>query len=76
MSARGMEVVERRVLELRNYAIGQLGQIPKARVVSIPSGPMASALVAVALPAQIDGRALQTMLRDKYSIIVKLAEKQ
>jgi selenocysteine lyase/cysteine desulfurase len=75
-SARGMAMIERRVLELREYTIRQLRSVSSVSVVSAPAGPLASALVAVALPSRIDSQALQTTMRDKHNIMVKLVEKQ
>ncbi|MGH7460580.1 MAG: aminotransferase class V-fold PLP-dependent enzyme, partial [Longimicrobiales bacterium] len=74
--ARGITTIERRVLELRDYTTRQLKLIPNVSILSAPSGPSASALVAVRLPSTIDSQALQTTLRDKYNIMVKLVEKQ
>ena len=73
---RGMASIERRVLELRAYAVRQLRTLPKVTVISAPSGPLATALVAVVLPGAIDAEALQATLLGKYSIMVKLVEKQ
>jgi selenocysteine lyase/cysteine desulfurase len=75
-TARGMGMIERRVFELREYAVRQLKNIPGVTVVSAPAGPLASALVTVELPSGVDSQALQTTMRDKHSIMVKMVEKR
>ncbi len=75
-NARGIADIERRVMELREYTIAQLTRVRDVSVLSAPAGPMASALVAVLLPTRVDSQALQTAMRDKHGIMVKLVEKQ
>ena len=76
MQARGMAAVENHDLALRNRAYAGLTKIAKLTVVSAPAGPLATALVSFLLPAEIDSQALQTTLREKYSIMVKMVEKK
>ena len=72
----GMGRVEGRVLELRHRAFTGLQGMRPVRVVSAPPGPMATGMVAFILPDSIDSRALQTTLRDKHNILIKMVEKR
>lgn len=72
--ARGMAAVEKRILELRERVHQGLASIPHLEVVSPPTGPSASALVAVRLPHETPARTLQLRLRERHGIMVKLVE--
>lgn len=72
--ARGMAAVERRILELRERLYQGLVRIPRLEVVSPPTGPNASALVAVRLSGETPARPLQLQLRDRHNIMVKCVE--
>ena len=63
MRARQMTAVESYNFELRNRAYAGLQKISKLRVVSAPPGPLATALVAARLPADIDSRQVRDVLR-------------
>ena len=76
MSARGMAAVERHNIALRNRAYAGLEEIPKLEVVSTPPGPLATALVAARLPADIDSRHVRDTLRQKHDVIIKMVEKR
>jgi selenocysteine lyase/cysteine desulfurase len=75
-NARGVPEIERTVLRLREYTIAQLKSIRDISVLSAPSGPLASALVAVLIPGRVDSQVLQVALRDKHNVMVKLVERQ
>lgn len=74
--ARGMPAVEQRILELRERLLRGLAGIPRLEIVSPPTGRSASALVAARLPAAIPARTVQTWLRERHAIMVKLVEEQ
>lgn len=72
----GMAEVERHNLALRDRAYAGLKQIGGLRLVGPPPGPLATAMVAFALPDQVDGGDLRDRLRRKHGITVKMIEKQ
>jgi selenocysteine lyase/cysteine desulfurase len=74
MQAQGMASVEQRILELRERVYQGLSSIGRLQMVSPPTGPTASALVAAQLPAEIEARPFQRMLRDRHNLIVKRVE--
>jgi selenocysteine lyase/cysteine desulfurase len=74
--ALGMTTIEQRIIGLRNRFYAQLGNFAALRLVSPPPGPLATALVAVVLPAEIDSKAMRDRLHDRHGIIVKMAEKR
>lgn len=74
--ALGMPTIEQRVIALRNRFYDGLGNFGRLRLVSPPPGPLATALVAVILPAEIDSKAMRDRLHDRHGIIVKMAEKR
>ncbi len=76
MQARGMATVERRILALRDHLYAGLLRIPNLRVMSAPPGAMASALVAVELPADIDGARLRITMLEKHKTVIKTVEKR
>lgn len=76
MRARQMTAVESYNFELRNRAHAGLQKISKLRVVSAPPGPLATALVAARLPADIDSRQVRDVLRERHGIIIKMVEKR
>lgn len=49
---------------------------PCGQVVSAPPGPLATALVAARLPADIDSRQVRDVLRERHGIIIKMVEKR
>jgi selenocysteine lyase/cysteine desulfurase len=73
---RGIAVSENQNLRLRNRAYEGLQKIAKVRVVSAPPGPLATALVAFKLPAEVDSRAFRGTLSAKYNMILKQTEKR
>jgi len=74
--ALGMPAIEQRIIALRNRFYAGLGNFAGLRLVSPPPGPLATALVAVVLPAQIDSKLMRDRLHDRHRIIVKMAEKR
>jgi cysteine desulfurase/selenocysteine lyase len=74
--ALGMPAIEQRVIALRNRFYAGFGTFAGLRMVSPPPGPLATALVAVVLPDQIDSKAMRERLHDRHGIIVKMAEKR
>lgn len=73
---RGIAATEARNLALRNRAYEGLKKIARARVVSAPPGPHATALVAFALPDAADSSAFRTTMRQKYNLMLKQTEKR
>ena len=73
---RGMKEVERRTLELRNRAYAGLKTIQKIELVSVPPGPLATALVSFRLPDNINSRTLRDQLLERHKIVVKVGEKR
>ena len=76
MRKRGMAIVEKRVIELRDQAYAGLIKISKIQVVSPPPGPLTTALVAFKLPDAVESRAFREVLLKKYRIEIKVAEKR
>jgi selenocysteine lyase/cysteine desulfurase len=73
---RGIAASEERNLALRNYAYEGLKKIAKARLVSAPPGPLATALVAFEVPAGVDSSALRNTIAQKHKIVLKMTEKR
>ena len=74
MRARGTTAVEQRILALRERVHEGLASIARLEVVSPPTGPNASALVAVRLPDDVPARAFHAALRERHNLIVKRVE--
>ena len=75
ISAIGLDRIESHNSALRDRLYAALQDVPKMRVVSAPSGPLASALLSYMLPDNIPSGALHERLRDKYRIEVKVVPK-
>jgi len=73
--AYGLAAIERRVLELREYTLDRLKQVPKVRVISTFPSSIASGLVAMTLPAEIKAPLLLKTLNEKHNVVVKMVEK-
>ena len=56
MRQRGQASVHARTLALRNLAYDGLARIPRLRPASAPAGPMATVLVAIYLPPEVNSR--------------------
>ncbi|MEO7043429.1 MAG: aminotransferase class V-fold PLP-dependent enzyme [Gemmatimonadaceae bacterium] len=72
VSAIGLDRIEAHNLALRSRLYAALQNVPRVRVVSAPSGPLASALLSYTLPENIQSGALHERLRDKHKIEVKV----
>jgi selenocysteine lyase/cysteine desulfurase len=70
-----MDRIESHNRALRDRLFAALHDVPKIRVVSAPPGPLASALVTFALPANRESRAFQEMMRSKHDIELKMVPK-
>jgi selenocysteine lyase/cysteine desulfurase len=76
-STRGAAAVEAHNLALRNAAYAGLARMPRLRLASAPPGdPMATALVAARLPAEIDSKVFRETLAAQHGVVVKMAEKR
>jgi selenocysteine lyase/cysteine desulfurase len=77
MQARGMAAVAGRNLALRNRLYEGLARIPRLRMASAPPGdPMATAMVAAYLPAEVDSAAFRAAMLERHNLVVKMAEKR
>jgi len=72
VSAIGLDRIESHNLALRNRLHAALQNVSRVRVVSAPSGPLASALLSYTLPDDVRSGALHERLRDKHKIEVKV----
>jgi selenocysteine lyase/cysteine desulfurase len=76
MQSRGFADVERHNTGLRNRLYSGLQHIPKARIMSAPPGPLATALIGVAIPDHIDPQKFAFTLHDQYKVTVRTATKE
>ena len=76
MLAIGLQQVESHNLALRHLFYAALADIASLRLVSPPPGPLATALVAAALPPDVDSKLLRVQLHDGRKIVLKMAEKR
>jgi selenocysteine lyase/cysteine desulfurase len=76
MNARSMAAVESHARALRNRAYAELARLDRITLASPPPGPLATGIVAFALPAEIDSQKLRDTLRDRHGIVVKMVEKR
>ncbi|MGQ0560090.1 MAG: aminotransferase class V-fold PLP-dependent enzyme [Sphingosinicella sp.] len=67
----GMVEIERRVLALRERLWRELSRIPRVTMASPPPGPLASGLIAIRLPDEIEARTVSQRLRDQHGIIAR-----
>lgn len=74
LDVQGMPAVERCILDLRHHVFNGLAKISKLHLESPPKGPGATALVACRLPPDVQAQHLQSVLREKYGIMVKRVE--
>jgi selenocysteine lyase/cysteine desulfurase len=75
VSAIGLDRIEAYNLALRNRLYAALQGVPKARVVSSPPGPLASALLTFRLPDAIESGGFQQLMREKHKIELKVVPK-
>jgi selenocysteine lyase/cysteine desulfurase len=67
----GIADVERRVLALRNHAWRAFSSLPDVRMASPPPGPLASGLVAIRLPAEVEARPFLRRLRERHHVVAR-----
>jgi selenocysteine lyase/cysteine desulfurase len=75
-NARNVARIEEHNLALRNRVFQGLQQLPGLKLMSPPSGPLASALVAFALPSSVDNRELLRKLSQNHHIVTRAIEKE
>jgi selenocysteine lyase/cysteine desulfurase len=75
-NARGVAKIEEHNLALRNRAYQELAQLAGLKMISLPPGPLSTALVSFALPPELDSRAFQQKLREKYRLITRYIPKE
>ncbi len=63
-------------MALRDRAYRGLEQLPRVRMMSLESGPLATPMVSFALPDDLDVRALLTTLRITYNVQLKAIDKK
>jgi selenocysteine lyase/cysteine desulfurase len=72
----GVGRIEAHNLALRQKFYASLADVPSLRLVSPPPGPLATALVAAALPPEIDSKLMRMRMHDRHRIVLKMAEKR
>ena len=75
LSAIGLSRIATHTLGLRNRLHAALQDVPKLRVVSVPPGALASAMLTYRLPDEIESSAFQQRMRDKHNIELKVVPK-
>jgi selenocysteine lyase/cysteine desulfurase len=75
VSAIGIERIQVHNLGLRSRVFTALQEVPRIRVVSADTGPLASGLVTFELPADRESRAFQVMMREKHNVELKMVPK-
>lgn len=68
---RSIAASEVKNVRLRNRAYEGLKRIAKVRVVSVPAGPLATALVAFELPEKVNNVAFRNTMANKYNVILR-----
>ena len=68
---RGIAATEAQNVRLRNRAYEGLKTIAKVRVVSVPPGPLATALVAFELPETVNNVAFRNTMATKHNVILR-----
>jgi len=68
----GPERIEAHNRGLRNRLYAALQDVPRLQVVSAPSGPLASALLAYRLPDDLESRVFQARMRERHNIELKV----
>lgn len=76
LSAIGIPRIEAHNLALRNRLHSALQTVPQLRVVSSPSGTLASPLLTYTLPESVESGALRERMRVKHNIELKIVPKQ
>ncbi len=68
----GRQAVEARALDLRQRLYEALTKLPKIRLASPPAGPLASPILTIELPKEINSGALADRLNKTHRIVVKV----
>lgn len=68
---RGVAKIEEHNKALRKRAYDGLSQIAGVKMMSLPSGPLTSALVSIAIPDRYNSRQMLEKLRNKYQIVTR-----
>jgi selenocysteine lyase/cysteine desulfurase len=76
LAAIGIDRIEAHNLSLRNRLFASLPKVRHLRVVSPPSGPLASPLLTFELPRDVDSHALQLRLLERHRVMVKVVPGQ
>ena len=71
---RGMDDVFRHNIALRTRAYDALTRVRRLTLASPPPGPLATALVTAALPADVPSRQLRDTLLARHGVVVKMVE--
>jgi len=75
VSAMGMDRIEAHNRALRDRVFAALHEVPRIRVVSAPTGSLASGLVTFMLPDDRESRAFQQTMRSKHNVELKMVPK-
>jgi selenocysteine lyase/cysteine desulfurase len=71
----GMPRVFAHNLALRDRVVDGLLEMPRVRLVSARRGPLASPLVTIELPKELESRAFIERLRERYRVVLKMVPK-
>lgn len=71
----GMQRVSAHNLVLRDRVVDGILEMPRVRLVSARRGPLASPLVTIELPAEMESRAFMERLRVRHQVVLKMVPK-
>ena len=74
MKSRGLANVESHNIGLRNRLYAGLKEIPKTKVMSAPPGPLATAIIGIAIPDDFEPTKFALTLRKKYGVTSRIAD--
>jgi selenocysteine lyase/cysteine desulfurase len=74
VAERGIAAVFRRNIALRNRAYDGFSKIRRLTLASPPPGPLATPLVAAALPQEVSSRELRDALLSRHGVVVKMVD--
>jgi selenocysteine lyase/cysteine desulfurase len=74
VAERGIAAVFRRNIALRNRAYDGFSKIRRVTLASPPPGPLATPLVAAALPQEVSSRELRDALLSRHGVVVKMVD--
>jgi selenocysteine lyase/cysteine desulfurase len=72
----GTAQIEVHNLALRMHLVAGLQRIPRVRLMSVPSGPMASPMTSYALPDPVNSHDLYERLLTRHNVVVKVVPGQ